>query len=71
MMNDLEIECSTGRGTPTQHSEAIVSIVEIISEWLPDLWQVGAEACTELDRVHRSLSYCMQICNQLSSLHTR
>lgn len=71
MMNDLEIECETGRGTASEHLKMVTSIVEIIIEWLPDLWQVGAEACTELDRVHKTLSYCIQICNRLSILRTR
>lgn len=73
LVNDLEMECARTPGSAgaTAQAEYMREIVEVITEWLPDLWQVGSESVTEIQRVHGSLSFCMVTCNRISGFSSR
>jgi hypothetical protein len=73
LINDLEVDCSVNSGVGGVQAQGgyMKEIVQVIQEWLPDLWQVGVEAGTEIRRVHDSLMRCIHVCSRASAVKSR
>jgi hypothetical protein len=70
LYNDLELDCKINSGVNSVEVQGtyMKEMVQVIRDWLQDLWQICVEGGPEPRHVHNALVLCMHMCTRASAV---